>query len=210
MPVSIRAAHGSDAPHLYRICLKTGDSGRDAESLFSDPWLIGQYYAAPYLFFQRELCFVAEEDGVPAGYIIGASDTAAFDAWFESEWLPVLRRRYPPNFPAISAKERELVEAVNRVVLPPDPAASPWISRCPAHLHIDLLPVLQGKGCGRALMERFCDALRERGVPGVHLGVDAQNANAIAFYRKLGFSTLREESWGLTMGLDLSAGAGAT
>jgi ribosomal protein S18 acetylase RimI-like enzyme len=203
MPVEIRPAHESDIPYLYRICLETGDSGKDATALFGDPYLIGQYYAAPYLFFQKECCFVAELDRVPMGYIIAAADTAAFNAWFDSEWLPILRRRYPPDFPAASPKERELVAAVNRPVAPPDPVVSPWMARYPAHLHIDLLPALQGKGCGRVLMERLWAALRERGVPGVHLGVGAGNQNAIAFYRKLGYAVLREESWGLVMGKEL-------
>ena len=36
------------------------------------------------------------------------------------------------------------------------------VSVYPAHLHIDLLPVLQGKGVGRAMMARLLDELRAR------------------------------------------------
>ncbi|MBE2212416.1 MAG: GNAT family N-acetyltransferase, partial [Opitutaceae bacterium] len=60
----------------------------------------------------------------------------------------------------------------------------------PAHLHIDLLPVLQGRGVGRRLMDAFLGALRVRGVPGVHLGVSTANPGAIAFYERLGFACL--------------------
>ena len=62
----------------------------------------------------------------------------------------------------------------------------------PAHMHIDLLPRLQGQGLGRALIETLADALRERGVPGLHLGVSTENPGAIAFYHRVGFVTLEE------------------
>ncbi len=198
MSVSIRPAHGSDLPYLYEICLKTGFSGADAEELFDDPHMIGQYYAAPYLFFEPELCFVAEEGSLPRGYILCASDTARFIPWFEGEWLPPLRKRYAEDYPARSDFERQILATIRRP-LEPDPFAAEY----PAHLHIDLLPVLQGKGCGRALVDTLVAALRARGVPGLHLGVGAANVNAIAFYRKLGFAVLKEEGWGLVMGMRL-------
>jgi ribosomal protein S18 acetylase RimI-like enzyme len=36
--------------------------------------------------------------------------------------------------------------------------------------------------------------LRERGSPGVHLGVDPMNENAISFYRHLGFEDVSDEA----------------
>lgn len=57
-------------------------------------------------------------------------------------------------------------------------------------LHIDLLPGLQGRGFGRALIDAFRTALAARGVPGVHLGMDAANAGARAFHERLGFHEL--------------------
>ena len=49
------------------------------------------------------------------------------------------------------------------------------------------LPVLQGQGTGRRLVETLVAALRERGVRGLHLGADARNVGALAFYDRLGF-----------------------
>ena len=60
----------------------------------------------------------------------------------------------------------------------------------PAHLHIDLLPRAQRQGWGRRLINALCEALAERGVPGVHLQYDAANVNAGAFYQRLGFEEL--------------------
>ncbi|MDR2447106.1 MAG: GNAT family N-acetyltransferase [Treponema sp.] len=200
--ITIRGAELSDLPYFYDICLKTGDAGNDASGLFYDPYIIGQYYAAPYLFFERDLCFVAEMDGVPQGYVVGASDTPAFNRWLESEWLPPLRRRYQ-NYPHEKIKtdvEKNSVALFYRKLDPAGEAERPFYKTHSAHLHIDLLPSLQGKGQGRALIATLLAALAQKSVRGVHLGVSHTNAGAIAFYRKMGFVSLREENWGLVMG----------
>jgi GNAT superfamily N-acetyltransferase len=200
----IRKAVPQDLPHFYDICLKTGDNGKDASAFFYDPWLLGQYYAAPYLFFPGTLCFTALDGGIPRGYIISAPDTAAFDAWMESVWLPPLRRRYPSPYP--EERTRSPYEAKIALLLHrphPSRPAPPWLAAYPAHLHIDLLPEIQGRGCGRRLMESLWAALRENAVPGVHLGVSRLNAGAIAFYRRLGFSQIEEDNDGYTLALKL-------
>ena len=204
----------SDIPYLYEICLKTGASGKVASGLFYDPYLLGQYYAAPYAFFERELCFVCEIDGVPQGYILCASDTIRFNKWMENVWLPPLRRRYPLYYPQEKLKsdtEKQIVSFLHRTLDPSDSAESSFYERYPAHLHIDLLPSLQGMGQGRALVEKLFAALEAKnargegtGVPGIHLGVSGANAGAIGFYRKIGFQTLSEEDWGLVMGKVIS------
>jgi ribosomal protein S18 acetylase RimI-like enzyme len=64
----------------------------------------------------------------------------------------------------------------------------------PAHLHIDLLPELQGQGFGRQLMRTVLAELHRRGIPGVHLGVSPTNLPARAFYRKIGFRPLPSDA----------------
>ncbi|MEP6853738.1 MAG: GNAT family N-acetyltransferase, partial [bacterium] len=67
---------------------------------------------------------------------------------------------------------------------------APASARFPAHLHIDLAASARGAGHGRALIVEFLTALQERGVPGVHLGVDPANTSAVRFYARLGFTAL--------------------
>jgi len=199
--INIRRAVLSDLPYFYDICLKTGDEGRDASSLFSDPYLLGHYYAAPYLAFQAGICFVAEYEYRPQGYIVAVPDTVAFKQGMEEYWLPPLRKRYPRPFPpARSEKEKEIIDHIHERKFPVDIAEQPWLADYPAHLHIDLLPCLQGKGHGRILIDTLFNELAQKGVPGLHLGVGSSNQGAIAFYKKMGFSVLEEREWGLTMG----------
>jgi GNAT superfamily N-acetyltransferase len=200
----IRKAVLSDLPYLYEICLKTGDSGNDATALYHDPYVIGQYYVAPYLIFPAGICFVVEKDYRPQGYIVAVPDTIAFKRWMEYEWLPPLRQRYPYPVPMELIRcedEGQILMKFHECQVPDNEAAyESWVKDYPAHLHIDLLPTLQGKGFGRFLINCLCTELARQGVPGVHLGVGIKNQNAVAFYRKIGFSVLREEHWGFAMG----------
>ncbi len=185
MIFAIRSVEAGDLPALYRICLLTGDAGDDATALHRDPDLIGHYYAAPYAVLEPELCFVLTVDGKPCGYVLGTANTEAFNARAESEWFPALRARLPQP----SAEDPSADAAMLRLIhagysLHPD------VCDYPAHLHIDLLPVAQGKGLGRKLIEHFLAVLRTRDVPAVHLGVSERNVGAIAFYEKVGFHLL--------------------
>jgi ribosomal protein S18 acetylase RimI-like enzyme len=198
--INIRRAVLSDLPCFYEICLKTGDGGKDASALFFDQYLLGHYYAAPYLVYRSGICFAVEYEYRPQGYIVAVPDTESFKKWMEEQWLPPLRKQYPKPFPpARSEKEKEIIELIHGRKFPVDITEQPWLTDYPAHLHIDLLPSLQGKGQGRVLMNKLFDELAQKGVSGLHLGVSSSNAGAIAFYKKMDFSVLEEHDWGLTM-----------
>jgi ribosomal protein S18 acetylase RimI-like enzyme len=74
----------------------------------------------------------------------------------------------------------------------------------PWHLHLDLLERVRGLGLGRVLVETQLATLRERASRGVHLDVAADNANAIDFYRHLGFSEVHSLETSILMGMRLS------
>jgi GNAT superfamily N-acetyltransferase len=201
--INIRKAVLSDLPYFYEICLKTGNDGKDATDLYHDPYLLGHHYAAPYLLFPDAICITAEYQYRPQGYIIAAPDTISFLKWIEENWLPPLRQQYRQPYPQElirSEKEGWLIKAIHEKKYPVDTNAMPYIKDYPAHLHIDMLPCLQGKGLGRALMDKLFAELKSKGVPGCHLGVSASNQGAVGFYKKLGFTVLKEFDWGLEMG----------
>jgi len=199
--IAVRRAVLSDLPYLYEICLKTGDQGKDATTLFSDPYLIGHYYAAPYLLYENGICFVAEHEYRPQGYIVAVPNTVAFGQWKEECWLPPLRKRYRQPLPeGWTEKDKWIVDLMHKQQDTVDATARPWLAEYPAHLHIDLLPSLQGKGVGRTLMDSLFSELANQGVPGLHLGVGSSNTGAIRFYQKMGFSVLKEQDWGFTLG----------
>jgi ribosomal protein S18 acetylase RimI-like enzyme len=72
-------------------------------------------------------------------------------------------------------------------------------------LHIDLLPEVQGQGWGTRLIGTLVAALRERGVTGVHLAASTDNAGAIAFYPRVGFTPLPSHEGVQAFGMHLPA-----
>ena len=73
----------------------------------------------------------------------------------------------------------------------------------PAHLHINILEPYQRMGLGSKLMDTLTSQLREKGIPGVMLGVGSHNVKGQNFYKKYGFKPLLRVPGCVFMGLDL-------
>lgn len=194
--MTVRDASATDEAAIARVCLLTGDVGEDATGLFCDDAVVGDVYATPYLHGPGGFALVWDVDGEARGYVVGTSDTVAFQQWFSNHWWPRVGAHRTEStekdawlLAAARDSERMLVQEVVDY---------------PAHLHIDLLPDQQGKGAGRALIEAAVVLLAERGVPGVHLGADAANAGALAFYPRVGFEVVSEYDGGVTFGRRIS------
>jgi ribosomal protein S18 acetylase RimI-like enzyme len=200
MGPQIREVAASDLDALYEVCLRTGDAGNDATVLYEDPRLLGEVYVGPYVMLAGTIGFTAVDDDGPAGYALAALDTRSFEERCEEEWWPALRASHPDPRSHPANPDEEIAALIHRPPRAPDAVVEEY----PAHLHIDLLPRLQGKGVGRALMERLLDALDEQNVVGVHLEVAPGNRRAIGFYQHLGFSRLTGHRGGVFMGLRLA------
>lgn len=191
----------ADVPALQEICLRTGDAGGDGTARTAFPALLADVYATPYAHHEARFGTVVEDAAGVAGYLLGCRDTVAFEQWREAEWWPPLRARYPrPE--EVGEFDAGPLRTVHGGVRP-EPV---WATH-PSHLHIDLLPRLQGKGIGRALVERVCAQLAADGSPGVHLGVSAANPGAVAFYRRTGLQELAASVRGYTFGRSFGATA---
>ncbi len=169
--------------------MRTGDAGNDAYDLVQDKQLYGHIWAAQYGLFEPEHAFVITgEDDVAGGYILGALDTAAFEAKLEESYWPALRERYPEG--SGTGLDAMLIGMLRN----PPRMPSSITDAYPSHLHIDLLPPFQGGGNGRKMMDTLLDALRADGSVGLHFGVSAKNTRALGFYEHLGFKELYANS----------------
>ncbi len=187
---NIRPYAPEDLEALYRIALKTGEAGGDATDLYEDAELVGHIYAAPYGVLSPQTAFVAEDEDGVAGYIVGALNTRAFEALAEEAWWPALRRRYvdPVDLsPEAWTPDQTRAYQIHH----PHPAPRRVVEAYPSHLHINLLPRLQGRGVGKRLMDVWLDTVAALGSPGVHLGVASSNARGLRFYRTYGWEQLR-------------------
>ena len=140
----IRRAALHDLPGVYRVCIRTGDAGADATSLYQDPDLLGHVFVGPYVVGEPDRALVVVDGEGVAGYCLAAADTRAFAAWAERDWWPALRLAFPRR-PASTAPDAQVVELFH------DPPTAPAdiVDDYPAHLHIDLLDRVRAGGWGR-------------------------------------------------------------
>ena len=176
----VRQAELRDLEAVYDICLKTGQAGRDATDLYSDPALIGHIYAGPYVALKGPISFVAEDDLGVFGYAVGVSDTRAFERELEREWWPALRERYPE--PVQQETEQSADDQRIRTIHNPSPVPQAVIDEYPAHIHMNLLPRARGRGVGARLLDAWIAAAKLKGVSAVHAGVSAANEAGLAFW----------------------------
>lgn len=197
----IRQAEPRDRAAAYTVCLRTGDSGRDATHLHDDPDALGHVYVGAYLAFAPELAFVLEDRAGVCGYALGALDSREFYTRYVEEWLPPLRatRADPAGDPAGWTRDQQ----VWRLYHHPEIFLPDAYAEFPAHLHIDLLAHAQGRGQGRAMMQVLLAALAQRGAPGTHLAMASDNHRAAHFYAKLGFHELARTADTLYLGKNL-------
>lgn len=182
----VRPYRPDDRDAVDDICIRTADSGRDASDFYEDPGILPAIFAHPYAHLEPDLAFVVDDGGRAVGYILGTADTPTFVRRFRDEWLPLVTGRFPPPADP-SAPPANNDEAMAGLLHNPERMLVAELAPYPAHLHIDLLPPYQRAGHGRRLVEAFVAALRERGVPGLHLGMAAGNVAARRFYDRLGF-----------------------
>lgn len=210
---TIRLARPGDAPSAYYVCLKTGDHGQDGEPFYrEDPDALGRIYVGPYLAYEPELSLILEDDQGLCGYALGALDSRALYARYDTEWRADLCARFPA--PEGDPAQWSRVQHVHHCYHHPDYFCPEPYETYPSHLHIDMLPRAQHRGYGRRMLEKVMDQLRHRGSPGTHLGVSMANTPAQGFYRRLGFQELCRVGSGpdgcIYLGKRLQGGAQAT
>jgi GNAT superfamily N-acetyltransferase len=198
----VRPFAARDLDSLCAISLATGDAGRDASPLHTDGRMIGHIYSAPYGLLAPELAFVAEDDEGVAGYVVGTSDTRAFDAQLERDWWPSLRAQYADpsgTDPQSWTADQKRSFGIHHPNVTPEAVAGPF----PAHLHMNLLPRLQGAGLGRKLFERWAEQARTMGVRGLHVGVSATNRRGMGFWQAMGFERIPDVGGAIWLGQTL-------
>jgi ribosomal protein S18 acetylase RimI-like enzyme len=184
MTFLIRPYTANDRPAVRQICFETGYMGEPVDWLYGDRESFNDLITRYYTDQEPESIFLAERDGQVVGYLTGCVDSERTRGVGAREMQGVLLHGGLIKPGSARFLWRLLFDILRDRDTPSEYLKDP---RYPAHLHIDLLPEGRGHGMGRRLMTAWLDRLRERGVPGVHLGTFAENANAIAFFQACGF-----------------------
>ncbi len=186
--LTFRKAVPQDEEALYAICLATGDAGKDASHLYADEKIVGNIYAVPYLHLCPDSAFVAEDGEGVCGYIVGATDTAAYE-----ERLEQAGGRSCASFIRSRKKRPTLCQKNTASALPS------FTSRRPCRFGASELPrpyPHEPVGAGSRYRWRFSAFVDVGGdgaqqeYSGIHLGANPDNHNGIAFWQSRGFSPL--------------------
>jgi GNAT superfamily N-acetyltransferase len=130
---------------------------------------------------------VEDLDGV-AGFAVGVVDTHEWEQRLEQEWWPQLRLRYarptgPPSEWSVDQRRAAMIHA-------PEKTPRSVSDAYPAHLHLNLLPRLQGRGIGFGLLRNWLMLAQGRGAEAVHVSVNRENKRGLGFWARSGFHTL--------------------
>ncbi len=166
--MEIRKYQPKDRETCRDICHKTATAPKYVES----KELVCALYCDYYVDNEGENCFViADDEDNAVGYILCAPDQKKFDEGAK----PYLKM----------ARKMDFFESIGPTL------ESKFLrgvcKKYPAHLHIDILPICQGQGCGSKLIKTLEEHLKSLGIKGVRLGVGGDNTGAHRFYERNGF-----------------------
>ncbi|KAF8974443.1 acyl-CoA N-acyltransferase [Flammula alnicola] len=184
MSLTIRKATEDDTASLSRICLLTADAGVSAEALHDFGELPGLVYSVPYVKLPTTWAFILEEEDTRevVGYVVGSTDTRAYERYAAEHWWPPLAEKYPVE-QAVKPGDIYYAKLLRNMHTAPDAN----IAFSPVHLHINILEKHQKQGWGRKLIATAVQFLIGAGFQGMWLGVDPRNESAKKFYKRLQF-----------------------
>jgi hypothetical protein len=164
--VLLRSANIADLPDLLRVCLETGDSGKDATHLHNLPDLVGDIYVAPYVIHQGNFAYVLQANHRVVGYLLGVLDTQKFEKVLADQYWPTTRAKYQQIEIEITESDTELLSELAKQGF----SDEALVKRFPSHLHIDIVESHQSAGYGKAMISFLLDELKAAGRAFAYVG----------------------------------------
>lgn len=183
--MKIRKYKPEDHDRIDEICIETAREGlKTTPEMVEALTIVFSHY---YTEQEPENVFVAVDDEDTAqGYILCADDFGIWSEEFQERYLND-SQNLPARMMGFGSVE----------------ALEPYADEYPAHLHIDLMPSIQGQGVGTQLITALVEHLKAKKIRGLILDVAADNERAIRFYKKNGFQVLHDDGDGIVMGMQL-------
>lgn len=128
-----------------------------------------------YLAQDKQYSFVAtDEFDKPVGYVLCDVDFKRFASLYPT-YIADVKKENPRDY----RFTKKALKACDEIA-----------DDYPAHLQLNVLPSFQGRGIGRSLVDTAIARLRGEGVHGVHVVIKRTNTAAVAFFERLGFTSL--------------------
>ena len=188
MSASIRPYVSEDLPALYHVCLATGDSGNDASHLYHDWKVLGHIYAGPYAVLSPSPLMSSRMSSASAAISSVRTTPARSNVSSKPTGGRSCARTMPTRPSRAISGTVTSAWPISSIIRrgTPKRICEPY----PAHLHINLLPRLQGMKIGRLLIRTWLERMANMGVDQAHLGVGPANERAVRFYQAYGFKEI--------------------
>lgn len=184
----IRLYRPKDRAVVLQIAADTAYFGAPVEAFMDDRRMMQDAFVSYYLDCEPETAWVAEVDGVVAGYIIASTGSRREARCWVKLCARALGRLVALRYRLGRRTLRYGSRAALAVLRDEYPHADPKLY--PAELHINLTERTRGLGLGRQLLQTCLDQMTGLGVPGIHLNTTSLNAAAVHLYEKMGFELL--------------------
>lgn len=167
--MNIRPYEKKDKQNFIKICLVTANKSNADDD---DAKFIKALYCDYYIEHEPHNCFaLTDNNDTAVGYII-CSDNYVF---YKKNFSETLQHIKTLGFDKYLLAKGEII------------GHGLYKKHFPAHLHIDILPEFQHSGGGTMLMNTLKAHLKAKQINAVHLMVNAENKNAVKFYKKNNF-----------------------
>jgi ribosomal protein S18 acetylase RimI-like enzyme len=186
--IVIRPYEARDRSAVRMVCYETGFMGDPVAWMWRDQESFSDIFTGYWTDREPESARVADLNGSVVGYLLGCTDSR--NVWNAGKLFThhAFARGCIARPGTAGVFLRMMTDGMSDAIHHRLPPVTYYDARWPAHLHIDLLPVCQGRHVGTRLVEGWFETLKAEGIPGCHLQTMAQNTRAIAFFEKIGFA----------------------
>lgn len=184
----IRKFQKADRTRVRELCCETGFLGNPIDPVFEDRELFADYLTAYYTDWEPESSFVAVQDGVINGYLLGSRFPLRQQIYNFYQNASIFLRGVV-RFPKYNAASRAFVKWILSTAWREVPAAP---RKC-AHFHINLLPEARNVATTRAIMDAYLAYLHENGEKQVYgQMVTFESRRGFKMFERYGFRVMNK------------------
>ncbi len=188
MTATIRLYRPTDREAVHCIAADTVFFGAPVETFLPDRRAFADAFVAYYTDCEPQHAWVAEVDGVVAGYLTGSVGGRGA-VWGKLRVILAAAGRFVTGRYRFGQRGAFFAGRLALAELRGESAHAD-LRPYPAHLHINVVEAHRGLGLGRQLLTACLGQMAELGVPGIHLHTTSFHRVAVPLYEKMGFRLL--------------------
>ncbi len=185
--VIIRSFAPADRQSVRDICADTADKGEPVEDFFPDRESITDLLCAYYTDYEPQSVFVAEKDGVIAGYVMGCFDNRRYG--LAMTWILIPKALWKAFCNGVFFKRQ--FWGIMAGMVRNWPRLFAWRKQSfhshEGHLHIGITKAFRNQQIGAKLVNALFDHAKTRHIDALAASVHDGNPSAMKFFERAGF-----------------------